>query len=67
MKIMRRISQLRQSIDNVQSELGKGHITDAQAFAAKIDIVLEEWSLDLMRIPPDERKSYRSVNAYYRP
>ncbi|WP_336967657.1 hypothetical protein [Sphingobium aromaticiconvertens] len=65
MKVKRRISELRQSIVAVQSELGKGHITDAQALAAEIDRALEEWSFDLMRIPPDERQSYRSPNAYY--
>jgi membrane-bound lytic murein transglycosylase MltF len=65
MKIRHRISELRQSIVAVQSELGKGHITDAQALAAKIDRALEDWSFDLMRIPSDERQSYRSPNAFY--
>ena len=67
MRIRNRISELRQSLHIMQSELGKCHIGDAQALAAKIDHTLEEWSFDLMHIPPDDRQKYRSSNGFYYP
>lgn len=65
MKSIQRISELRTALWAMQSELGKGHITDAQAVAAKIDYELEEWGFDLMRIPRDDRHKCRSVNGFY--
>lgn len=61
-----KVDGLIRSLNAIQGELGKGRVGKAKAFAAKLEYELNEWSLDLMRIPPAERQKYRCPSAYYR-
>lgn len=61
-----KVDELIRSLNAVQGELGRGHIEKAKAFAANLEYELNEFSLDLMRIPPAERPRYRCPSPYYR-
>ncbi|EIW8495254.1 hypothetical protein ACNDVF_004994 [Escherichia coli] len=59
-------------IDEIQRELAsaaKGKARDrlenARRLAAQLDYQCEDWHLELLRIPPQEREQYRSANGYY--
>lgn len=66
MKNTQKVDKLIRSLNAVQGELVRGHISKAKAFAAKLEYELNEFNFDLMRIPPSERQKYRCPSAYYR-
>lgn len=61
-----KVDGLIRSLNAIQGELGKGRISKAKAFAAKLEYELNEYNLDLLRIPRCERPKYRCPSAYYR-
>jgi len=65
-KNTQKVDKLIRSLNAVQGELVRGHISKAKAFAAKLEYELNEFNFDLMRIPPAERQKYRCPSAYYR-
>ncbi|MGQ0756772.1 hypothetical protein ACT43E_20885 (plasmid) [Acinetobacter baumannii] len=67
-----RVILIHNMIDEIQRELAKAaksgmrdKLETARRLAAQLDYQCEDWHLELLRIPPQEREQYRSVKGYY--
>jgi hypothetical protein len=65
MRTIHRVSALTGLLDEMQSELGRSQIDNAQRLAAELAGELESWRFDLMHIPPEERSRYQAPNGYW--
>lgn len=65
MRAIHRVSTLAGLLDEMQSELGRSQIENAQRLAAELAGQLESWRFDLMHIPPEERGRYETPNPYW--
>lgn len=71
MRTAHRISELAIQLNELQACLGQasnrvtGKVIEAQRIAAELALSLEDWHLDSLRIPQEERSSYRAQNPYY--
>ncbi|MDC5123764.1 hypothetical protein NRA16_17780 [Acinetobacter baumannii] len=60
-------------IDQIQKELARAaahrgmrdKLESVRQLAAKLDFECEDWHLELLQIPPQERAYYRSTKGYY--
>ena len=65
MRTIHRVSALSGLLDEMQSELGRSQVDNAQRLAAELAGQLETWRFDLMRIPAEERGRYKTPNPYW--